>query len=105
MLETLNYPADAPGDEAVFEFGIDEASQIPRVDGTARGFYPAAMIELIHACIRLHPKDTIGVKELCRRINEEVKDLCMAELTDADKARLPYKHWTITDDAWIMDID
>ena len=77
--------------DANYDFGVDE-DQYPNLDRwTEKKHYPDGLIDLIHRCIRKWPEDRIGVKELCRRIEEEVKDLRLAELSEEESARFPWR--------------
>ena len=72
--------------EHEYALNMDE-SRLPRIDETGQSFYPKALVELVHSCLRPLPDDRIGIKDLCNRIDEEVKELCKAELSEEDKFR------------------
>ena len=76
--------------EREYKLNMDE-SRLPRIDEAGQKFYPKALVELVHSCIRRLPDDRIGIKELCNRIDYEVRGFCFAELSQGDKARFMYK--------------
>jgi hypothetical protein len=74
-----------------YEYTLDmDESRLPRIDEMGQKFYPKALVKLVHGCIRRLPDDRIGIKELCNRIDEEVKELCKAKLSKEDKARFQF---------------
>ena len=87
MADLLTSAVDA---DTSFDFGVED-DKYPKIDrGPAKEHYPDVLLELIHSCVRKWPQDRIGVKELCRRIEEEVRDLRQAELSEEENARFPW---------------
>jgi hypothetical protein len=86
MIEIMNHAVAAKD----FTLDMDE-SRLPRIKEAGQRYYPKALVDLIHSCVQRLPEQRIGAKELCDRIEEEVKDLRQAELSEEDKSRFPFE--------------
>lgn len=69
----------------------DAKSEFPKIGGIHKKQYPAALVKLVLRCVRKWPLDRIEVKELCRRIEEEVKDIRSRGPSAEDHERFPWQ--------------
>ena len=86
MIEIINLQVEGE----VFTFDMDD-SRLPRIKEAGQAYYPKALVDLIHSCVRRWPDQRIGAKELCERIDEEIKDLFQAQLSEEDASRFPWQ--------------
>lgn len=86
MIEIMNHAVAAKD----FTLDMDE-SRLPRIKEAGQKYYPKALIDLIHSCVQRVPEQRTGAKEHCDRVDEGVKDLCQAELSEEDKSRFPFE--------------